>query len=270
MKTAFATVISAAVLIVPAQSHAGEPGAPFSGAYIGINAGAAWGSSSYTTDPGCPASGVDATFCGAPPDDSAVNGTAVAESGNGKLTPDGFTGGLQAGYNWQVGNIVFGGEADFVAFDLSKSTSAEGTFPFAFLGDAYELTESMSTDWLATIRGRLGATIAPHLLLYVTGGIAFADIAFSSTYSDNAVDATFPGGSGSGRKSGVRTGWALGGGGEWQLDDRWSIKAEYLYVDFGSETVAVPVSNTADFTQTIKVDADLNAHIARVGLNYGF
>ncbi len=65
-------------------------------------------------------------------------------------------------------------------------------------------------------------------------------------------------------------GWTIGGGGEWQLSGDWSIKAEYLYVDLGSMTVSVPTSNTAAFTQTIKVDADLTAHMARVGLNHGF
>jgi outer membrane immunogenic protein len=128
----------------------------------------------------------------------------------------------------------------------------------------------MSTDWLATIRGRLGVTVKPELLLYATGGVAFTDFKFSSSYGDNAVGFGFPGGTGFGSKSGVRTGWALGGGGEWLLDGGWSIKAEYLYVDFGSETVAVPTSNTPAFAQVIQVDADLNAQLARVGLNYRY
>lgn len=54
------------------------------------------------------------------------------------------------------------------------------------------------------------------------------------------------------------------------LDDRWSIKAEYLYVDFGSEKISVPITNTATFWQTMEVDADLTANIARAGLNYRF
>jgi hypothetical protein len=31
------------------------------------------------------------------------------------------------------------------------------------------------------------------------------------------------------------------------LDGRWSIKGEYLYVDFGSEKFAVPINNTSAF-----------------------
>jgi opacity protein-like surface antigen len=55
-----------------------------------------------------------------------------------------------------------------------------------------------------------------------------------------------------------------------RLDGRWSIKAEYLYVDFGSEKISVPITNTAAYWQTMEFDADLRAHIARAGLNYRF
>ncbi len=66
-----------------------------------------------------------------------------------------------------------------------------------------------------------------------------------------------------GSKSDVRTGWTVGGG-EWLLTGRWSIKAEYLYVDFGSEKIAVPVSNSAAFhADEMEVDAGLTAHRAR-------
>ena len=106
--------------------------------------------------------------------------------------------------------------------------------------------------------------------LYATGGIAFANVKFAASYGDNAVDPTFPGGQGAARDTSVRVGWALGAGGEWLLRNRWSIKAEYLYVDFGAENLALPVSNTPAFAQTMHVESDLNADIARVGLNYRF
>jgi outer membrane immunogenic protein len=244
-----------------------EVAAPsFAGAYIGLNAGAAWGSSDYSTNPGCASSGANAVFCevGA----TQANGTAVGSSGTGSLSSSGFTGGIQGGYNWQVGQIVFGGEGDFGAFDLGKSVRASGEFPSTFLGDAYTLDESMSTDWLITLRGRLGYTVTPQLLLYGTAGLALTDFSFSSSYADNAIDATFPGGTGSASVSNVLTGWTIGGGGEWLIDGCWSIKAEYLYLDFGSTNLPVALSNTEDYTQTMWVDADLSAQVARVGVNY--
>jgi outer membrane immunogenic protein len=238
----------------------------FAGGYIGLNAGAAWGSSDYSTNPGCPDT-TFAVFCDSG-ESSAANGPPVANSGTGTLSSSGFTGGIQGGYNWQVGNFVFGGEGDFGAFDLGKSVSKSGTFPVAFLGDAYTLNESMSTDWLITLRGRLGYTVMPQLLLYATAGIALTDFKFSSSYSDNAIDSTFPGGTGSQSVSNVRTGWTIGGGGEWAVDSRWSIKAEYLYMDFGSTNFTVALSNTADYTQTMGINADLTGQVARVGVNF--
>ena len=209
-------------------------------------------------------------FCNAAPDPSIVNGEAVAASGSGKLSPSGFTGGVQAGYNWQRGHLVYGAEADFGAFDLEKRATESGLFPFTFLGTAYTLTQRMSADWLATVRARLGFTVRQHVLLYATGGLAFSEFKFSSSYADNAIDSTFPGGAGYGSKSAIRTGWTAGGGVEWALHGNWLMRAEYLYVDLGSMRVAVPTSNTPQYSQTIYVSSDLTAQIGRLGLNYRF
>ena len=269
MRTALVATVGFTFVAIGSPSFADGAVHNFAGAYIGLNAGAAWGSSRYATDPGCLADPTaDAVFCNGAPDPSAVNGDAVAASGTGDLSSSGFTGGIEGGYSWQTGNVVYGGEGDFGAFDLGASTSPTGIFPFVFAGTSYALTESMSTNWLATLRGRLGYTATPELLLYATGGLAFTDFKFSSGYSDNAISVLFPGGTGFGKKSGVAAGWTVGGGGEWLLDGNWSIKAEYLYLDFGSMTVAVPVSNTAAFAQTMQVEADLSAQVARVGINY--
>jgi outer membrane immunogenic protein len=265
---ALATFAAFAPVVIATAARA-EPAGPFAGPYIGVNAGAAWGQSSFSTNPNCPATSVDAVFCNAAPDPSAVNGAAVAAGGSGKLSPLGFTGGVQAGYNWQSGHIVYGAEVDFGAFDLEKRATESGGFPFTFLGTQYTLTQKMSADWLATVRARLGFTMMPHVLMYATGGLAFSDVRFASGYSDNAIDATVPGGTGYGSKSAIRTGWTAGGGVEWAHDKNWLIRLEYLYVDLGSMRVAVPTTN-ATFSQTMSVSSDVTAQIGRVGLNYRF
>jgi outer membrane immunogenic protein len=177
---------------------------------------------------------------------------------------------VQAGYNLQRGFMVFGAEADFGAFKLAETTIATGLFPYPFLGNQYTLTEAMKAEWLATVRARLGFSVLQHVLLYATGGVAFSEFKFSSSYSDNAIGFGFPGGTGFGDKSETRTGWTAGGGVEWLLDRNWSMRAEYLYVDLGSMLVLVPTSNTAAFSQTMQVNADLTAQIARLGLNLRF
>ena len=76
-----------------------------------------------------------------------------------------------------------------------------------------------------------------------------------------------------GTASKTMAGWALGGGLEWMMDKRWSLKGEYLYVDFGKVTapavIGFPASGPA-YAQGLSTTADLTAHIARLGINFKF
>ncbi|MET0278805.1 MAG: outer membrane beta-barrel protein [Pseudorhodoplanes sp.] len=266
----FVALLSAAAVAFPAAARAEDMAGRFSGFHVGANVGAAWGRSRFATDPGCPGVAVDAVFCNAPPADAFVNGTAVAGSGTGTLSGLGFAGGVQTGLNWQNGAFVFGAEADFGVMSLHKSASEIATFPFPFLGTQYALTQSVSTDWIATLRGRVGWVMTPQLLVYVTGGAAFTTIKLSGSYADNAIDATFPGGTGIGSDSQFKVGWALGGGMQWALNRTWSVKAEYLYADFGTVSAPVPLTNTSAFAQTMLLSNDLAVHLVRFGVDYRF
>lgn len=236
----------------------------WTGFYIGGNLGGAWGRSDFSTNPNCPPQPVDAVFCNV----GSPNGLAVAAAGSSRLSSNGFTGGVQAGYNRQAGAVVWGAEADFNFLDLRKSVANAGTFPAPFLGTQFTLAEDVRTSWLATVRGRMGVTVMPNVLLYATGGLAITDSKLASAYGDNAVDNVFPGGTGSASMSGVRMGWTAGGGLEWMLARNWTLKAEYLYLAFASKSFAVPLTNTPAFSQTMFVDSDFSAQVARVGFNY--
>ncbi len=261
----FLTVIFFFSLVNPLVSYADAIPAHFNGSYIGVDLGVGRGNASYRTYPNCGALGVNAVFCGV---GFLVNGVAVSNSGTGKLSSNGFNGSVLVGHNWQTKNIVYGAEADIGTFKLHDSVINNGTFPFVFLGNQYTLTESISSNWLATVRGRFGAIINPKLLLYLTGGMAFKNYKFSSSYHDNATDVFFPGGTGSGSKSTARTGWTVGAGGEWPLTQNFSLKLEYLYMNFGSVNIAVPLSNTPSYTQTMRVKFGLNDNLVRLGINY--
>ncbi len=150
--------------------------------------------------------------------------------------PEGGFGGGQIGYNWQRGRFVFGVEGDIQAADIS--------------GRAYDpmndATAHSDVNWFSTVRGRLGFTSGP-LLIYGTGGLAVAD--FDSHV--RVDDLHF-------RDSNTDVGYAVGGGVEWAFAPNWSMKAEYLYLGFGDDTLS-----SGD-----RINNDFQA--VRVGLNYKF
>lgn len=58
-----------------------------------------------------------------------------------------------------------------------------------------------------------------------------------------------------------------------KLTGNWSLRGEYLYVDFGAVKSSMFVSSAQfgpNVGNTIETSADLNAHIARATLNYKF
>jgi outer membrane immunogenic protein len=78
---------------------------------------------------------------------------------NSATKPDGVFGGVQGGYNWQSGPLVFGLEGDI------QASAADDTFaPWKF-----------SNPWFGTVRGRLGYAFN-NVLVYGTGGLAFGEL----------------------------------------------------------------------------------------------
>jgi outer membrane immunogenic protein len=176
---------------------------------------------------------------------------------------NGFIGGGGAGYNFQIDSIVLGLEADFSYTHFAGSASSSGAFgPIvpAFLTSPFSYTQTAEINWLGTLRGRIGFTPASNFLVYGTGGFAYG-------HAKATTLLTFPLVSFVGAASGTKTGWTAGGGVEYALGKRWSVKVEYLYYDLGSLLVDdVPVRLKAPFETW--VDFPLHGSIARVGLNY--
>jgi outer membrane immunogenic protein len=107
------------------------------------------------------------------------------------------------------------------------------------------------------------------LLLYVTGGVALGH--FNSSLSILTANGT----SWAGSASTNQTGGVIGGGGEWLGNGGWSLKVEYMYVNFGKYNFAAPNLSVVggppnpvlnNWTSTIQA----SEHIVRVGLNYKF
>src|SRR5262249_10038331 len=194
--------------------------------------------------------------------------------GDAKLKGKGFGGGIQAGYNYQTGSIVWGLEADANYIHLRKSYTTD---VFAGVdGGTYEADGSIRSNWLITLRPRIGVAF-DRLLLYVTGGLAIANNHFdqdiSFTNGGNGLPNT---GGVTGHNavsgSGSHLGWTLGGGVEWAFNNSWSLKAEYLYAGLGHHTLdstfVQTVPETANYTLAHREHNSIN--LARLGLNYHF
>jgi outer membrane immunogenic protein len=112
------------------------PGFNWTGFYVGINGGGAWGRSNWTNP--------------------------LASTGDFNVS-GGLLGGT-VGYNWQAGRVVYGveGDIDWSGVKGSTTTNCVGGCEF-------------KNEWLGTARGRIGYAFE-RLLPYVTGGLAVGDL----------------------------------------------------------------------------------------------
>ena len=173
---------------------------------------------------------------------------------------DGWLIGGQIGFNRQINSLVLGIEADLSYVDgVARSVSTTQ-------GPAVVTTQfSDKLDYFGTIRGRVGLAV-DRSLWYATGGLAYGNVKSSAIIfpGPGVVGPTL-----AGSDSNVRFGWTIGGGIEFALVGRWSVKAEYLHYDLGSEVLNIAtVSGGAP--QTATFNHDTKGHIVRVGLNYQF
>jgi outer membrane immunogenic protein len=188
----------------------------------------------------------------------------------------GFIGGVQAGYNWQWGQFLAGFETDIQGLSQA-GRSAIVTSTAVVVGTPVTSiqTGSLSTNYLGTVRGRLGFVATPAWLLYVTGGLAYGGVTARDTVIQTGTNGYI--GAGTGSFSDTRAGWTAGVGAEWMFAPQWSFKAEYLHYDLGSVFVTSNLVGTPASTffagavvQTNVSSASLRGDIGRIGVNYHF
>ena len=248
--------------VAPTPYVAPLPIFTWTGAYFGVNAGAAFDFESRATNAGL---------------NPTNSGIALGERpGAVKLNDSGVAAGGQIGYNYQLNGLGFGGpgsgivvgvEADADYTDLAKTQSYTGT-------NGYNNTFRSGLDYVGTVRGRVGYAFN-QFLVYGTGGFAYGDVfAKDVLYAPNSSTVRF-----FGSRDKTQTGYAAGGGIEYALptgsflnffkSSAVTVKLEYLYYDLGSTTVlATPAvaGSTGGYSSRYKVDGNL----VRVGLNYKF
>jgi outer membrane immunogenic protein len=211
---AIAVPASATDLIHPAPLAQPLPPTPvgttWSGFYIGGNLGAAFD-----------------------PNDLSIKDLSEEQDLSLRFSNDTeLIGGVQAGYNWQMGSWLVGVEGDF---DFAENI-----------------------NYLASVRGRVGWALGSWLL-YGTGGVAFID-----TDNDfvvvSADDGPFNFSNGK-----TETGYVVGGGVDYKIAPRLSLGVEGLFYGFGSDSSHL-VAGDEPFV--LKQDEDFA--VVRARLNYHF
>jgi outer membrane immunogenic protein len=255
----FAGAAQAADMPLKAAPYAAPVVNDWTGFYLGVHGGYGWGKMGFDS--------LEATIL---PNNLGSIDQVVSQS---KLRGAVFGG--HAGYNWQRGTWVGGIEIDYSGADLKKSESRTKSFP----GDSDEIvTHTLATkiDQLASARARLGLLITPDLLLYGTGGAAWAHTKVTSTDDDRCSPDTCDVDTIIDRSSTNHFGWVAGAGGEWRLfgGSNWSLRAEYLHYDFGSTTHTFTHINLFNGNGTVNlgggVNGTLTADVVRGGLSYKF
>ena len=184
---------------------------------------------------------------------------------------DGFVGGGQIGYNYQIGQFVIGIEADAQFADLNNSrpgsvvaaTTPAGAPLAGFVGA--QNANFGGIDWFGTVRGRLGYAM-DRFMIYGTGGFAFGG-ADQKGFTDGY-------GTYRGTNNDTRTGYAAGGGIEYAFTPNFTGKIEGLYVNlernrnngFVGTYGGTPVYTTG-FGRS---NNDSDFAVIRAGLNYKF
>jgi outer membrane immunogenic protein len=267
---------SALAADMPVKAKAPPPPVNYSwtGFYFGGNVGGGWGTRHVDYVLNDPVS--RAVLENAPPPSFHTSGVI---------------GGFQLGYNWQFDrNWLVGLETDFDWSRMKGSGSSAWLFavndttnvPFTAIADEH-------IKWFGTVRARLGYPPTDYLLVYATGGFAYGKVEHSpGSVVNTSPTVSFAIGGGGFHMScqpssacyagpslsDVAKGWTVGGGLEYAIWSRWTLKAEYLYISLpGNSTTETavlfdainfrPTSLNVAFSRTI-------FNVARVGMNYRF
>jgi outer membrane immunogenic protein len=190
------------------------------------------------------------------------------------FNPQGVLGGIQAGWNYQIGHLVTGGELSFSSADVKGSRSDTQS---NLIGTATTITRTRTwfdkMNWLATATARVGYA-EDAWLIYTKGGLAVSRNSYALTESESFVGPPTPTSNTVELGTDTRTGFIIGAGAEWAFWKGWSATAEYNYMNFGSKQVLVFGTNPAGsfvpgpFFQSIPIEQSLQT--IKLGLNYRF
>jgi outer membrane immunogenic protein len=215
----------------------------WTGFYLGVQGGAGWGTEERSST-ALECSPVQCVLpFGIPPNESS-------------FTLNGWHGGGTAGFNWQLGPIVFGAEGEISGANISGKADCTALFRNLF-GFTSSSTCHTNLPVFGTVTGRLGVAV-DHALFYVKAGGAGAHL------NHNINTVPFSGSTGDNR-----WGFTAGTGIEYAFWGNWSAKLEYEFMDFGTKNIVFAVQTPGEAFNIFMDDRE-RIHVVKAGLNYRF
>ena len=200
---------------------------PYSGPFIGLNVG--YGNSDLTlTATDVPRDSINGWSY---PDFGGLNGITFDDQLNGAL------GGIDVGYNWNNEDWVYGVEASYALLDLNHSDWTKADEKQSLFDTRQDDVFTSKLKSLALLSLRLGRKI-DKLLIYGRAGLAVGDYHLS-VVDENISKTDNDTGNNTGRGSDKKwlTGYSVGVGGEYLLNESWSAGLEYNYVRLDASNI---------------------------------
>ena len=186
----------------------------------------------------------------------------LASAGSGSKKKSDVPFGLNIGWCYEWNDFVFGVELDYLD-SQSRAVLDSGNITYITQpAHTFKTASQLKVEQSFSLRPKIGY-IWKDILLYVTGGFSVAHLDYTFNFSD-----TFSNAESGVNKSAARKGWIVGGGLEYQLNNEWSVKLEYLNSEYDSLRVSSQLSNYPD--QIIENNVKLKLYSYRLGLNYWF
>lgn len=161
-----------------------------------------------------------------------------------EFKPNGFIGGVYAGYNFDMGNnVILGVDGNFDYDNMKKSHD------YIPNGNAVQTSAETKLQWSGAVRARAGYAV-DRFMPYIAGGVAFGGVKNSlnvggSSYSSDKT----------------LTGWTAGAGIDYAATDNILLRLEYRYTDFGKKDFGLGDYNTRGSFKTNDI---------RLGVAYKF
>jgi len=285
-----ALVCSSAVQAADMAVKAPPAAVPFNwaGSYVGVNVGGIWDvgqvrDATLALEPNFFTDTAGA-FTGVPGILVVIPGTVPLPVNYGRTGGGSIIGGGQFGHNWQMGQYVYGLEADVDGMRTSETFTGAVAQTFTGVTPGSALSRSLTgninveRDWQAALRARLGYTW-DRWLVYGTGGVSVTSIqtlaAFTAvtTLSPTLTPvAGLPNANGTTTNASSQTLWGftIGAGVERALTNAIVLGAEYRFTHYDAGSLALGSSPAGPIPVAFPPTASLSLDTHQVTLRASY